>query len=158
NVNASKAVLGAAAPPAGTFAVPPEIVVVDVATGGVTATPPKQTPLAIAADPTNAAIAYVLEGTVSCGQIVRVNVRSTPPTDPVLAGGGAFAPSMCCALTSLAISRDGKTLFVGEQGDGFAGIGVVPVGNPAAAFEWDWPQGRDGIGLDSIADLTVAPN
>jgi PKD repeat protein len=158
NVTGTKAVFGAATPPAGILALPPAIDVVDVATGTVTGTTTTQTPTAIAPDPTNPAMAYVLEGSGSSGQIDRVNVATSPPTDTLLVTGSNFAGNICCSLTSLAISPDGKTLFVGEEGDGFAGIGVVPIGNPSAAFEWQWPQGRDSVFLDSVADLVVAPD
>jgi PKD repeat protein len=153
NVTASKVIVGAAAPAA--------IGVVDIASGIGASTAITRNPDAIVADPTNPAVAYALEGTGSSGQIDRVTIASSPSSPPAMiavVGSGTFAPRICCALTSLAISPDGRTLFVGEEGDGFAGIGVVPLTNPAASFEWDWPQNRDGVFLNSVADLVVAPN
>src|SRR5262249_20886778 len=135
NVTGTKAIFGAASPPAAVLALPPAIDVADVATGTVTGTTTRQTPTAIAADPTNPAIAYVLEGSGSSGQIDRVNLATTPPTDTSLGPAIGFAPNICCALPSLVISPDGGTLFVGEGGEGFAGMGVVRMGTPGAAFE-----------------------
>jgi hypothetical protein len=157
NATAAQAIVGVAAPPAATLVLPPAIHVVNVATGAVAATATQQTPDAVVSDPTNPGIAYVLEGQGSAGQIDRVNLTTTPPTDSMLVAAAAFAPNICCTLTSLAISPDGGTLFVGEEGDGFAGLGVVPVSNVGAAFEWN-PRGRTAVNIDSIADLVVSPD
>ncbi len=166
NDTASRVVVGVESPPATAAVVPPAIAAFDTVSGQGAPTPTPQAPDAIVTDPTNPAIAYVLEGRGSSGQIDRVSLSAnlansaSPPADTELVGGAQFAGNICCSLTSLAISPNGQTLFVGEEGDGFGAIGVVPVANPADAFEWEWPaaQRQKGVFLDSVADLVVAPN
>ena len=162
NETASIVFVGVEPLPATGAALPPAIEVFNTALGQMRSTPTNQAPDAIVADPTNPSVAYVLEGQGSSGQIDKVTVPANPvssPTDTELVGGGRFAGNVCCSLTSLAISPNGRTLFVGEEGDGFGAIGVVPVANPAGAFEWEWsPGGRQGAFLDGVVDLVVAPN
>jgi hypothetical protein len=153
--SAANAILGSG-PFASGGGAAPQVGVVSVASGTEKAKGTAKSPDAVVADPTNPSIAYVLEGNGSGGQIDRVNISSSPPTDTLLATGSEFAANICCSLTSMAITPDGQTLLVGEEGDGFVDVGVVPVGQPTHSFEWTPPSNT--VSLDVISDLAMAPN
>ena len=154
--SATNAIVGTGPFPGTTGGAVPQIGVVSVANGGRKVTGTAKSPDAIVADPTNPSIVYVLEGSGSGGQIDKVDISSTPPSDTLVASGSEFAANICCSLTSMAITPDGKTLLVGEEGDGFVDIGVVPVAQPTSAFQWSPPSNT--IKIDGISDLAVAPN
>ncbi len=134
----------------------PYLGTVDVAGGGEQDNNTGETPDAEVADPTDSSRFYVLEDNGSSGQIDRVDLSTNPPSDTVLVPGSTFPSNSTGPLTSLAISPDGQTLFVGEDGDSLPAIGVIPVANPAASFALDERQ-VGAVRLEGLSDLVVGP-
>ena len=130
NVNATKVLVGQEPSVAGAPAGPPEVGVIGVQ-GNVRspAVPLAGKAIAVAMDPVNANVAFVLEANATQALVQEVNMGSSPPAGPAVTSLGAglqvFAP------TSIAISPSGATLFVGGTvGDGFFGIEAIQVANP----------------------------
>jgi hypothetical protein len=128
----------------------PALAVKNVSTGAVVTTVVAQTIVGIAADPTNPNRAYVVE----TGQIDVVNLAVSPPAVTAISVNNfAGGPP-----TSVAITPDGATLYVGVSGDGFGLVQSFPVANPSNTVAWDGRTQNTGIQLDNVSDLAVAPN
>jgi PKD repeat protein len=87
--------------------------------------------------------------------IDRLNVGVSPPTATPLAVRFASPP-----VSSIGISPDGGTLYVGEDDDSSGGVQSFSVADPANTTFWD---GRNivqsnGLRLDGVQDLVVAPD
>jgi hypothetical protein len=153
NATATKVILTAAAP-FGAVALPPTVIVVDVASGASSGASLGfgQNPIGIAPDPTNPSVAYVLvqppEGRY---QILRVDVAAEPPTIMALPPRAEFDP--VSQARTIAISPDGRTLFVGGSEDfPVAAISAVSV-TGTAVTSWIPP-----VPVGEFTDLVVAPD
>lgn len=152
NTRATKVAFGLLSPPAGIAALPPRIAVEDLSTSALSSVPTKASPIGIAADPTNPNQAYVLEsvpnpsGGAPSTEIDTVGLSTSPPSDTLLVNL-AIAPS------SIAISPDGSTLFVGGNSGGDSAIEAVQVANTAQTA-----LSLTGRRPGSVVDLAVAPS
>jgi hypothetical protein len=143
NSNATSVILASAGPP--------EIVSVSVTTGAPSTTllPTGHDPIGIASDPTNPSIAYVLDQpTGSVPEILRYDMAGGPPTPITSKGLGAVSQA-----DTIAISPDGRTLYVGGSQDfPVAAISAISV-TSAQVTSWNPPENVGGF-----TDLAVAPN
>lgn len=126
----------------------PVLGVEGVATGAVTDTATTLgNVVGIAVDPANPSIVYALES----GGIERFDVGVSPPTSISLPVQFDTPP-----VSAIAISPDGKTLYVGEDDDGTGGVQSFSAANPTVTTFW---SGRNSnLRLDSVTDVAMAPN
>ncbi len=150
NATATTAVVGYT-PTAQTFQPAPRVAVINVATGGVTGSVPVlATPIGFAMDPANPDLAWVLAETAADPAIEEINIGVTPPTVTTLTTtfDGPVTP------TSIAISPNGATLFVGGEKDDTYVIDSIPIAHSTDITPVDGP----GKALLEIVDLAVAPD
>jgi len=144
NVNATRVLVGAAA----TETASSGVYVLNATSGAVlTQIALPCTPLGIAADPNNANIAYVLEN-ARCfmPRIYEINISTSAVT-------GISADFGKQLVTSIAVSPDSATLYVGGQiGEAYV-IDSVPISDPAGGVSWSVlrSQGR-------VVDIAVTPD
>jgi chitodextrinase len=160
NVNATKVLVGQEPSVPGVPAGPPEVGVIDVQ-GNVRspAVPLAGKAIAVAMDPVNANVAFVLEANANAEALVQeVNMGASPPGGPAVTSLGAglqvFAP------TSIGISPSGATLFVGGTvGDGFFGIEATQVANPTQSTVWSaQSNGSVTFAAGGVVSLALSPD
>ncbi len=152
NVNATKVLVGQE---------PPEVGVIDVQ-GNVRspAVPLAGRAIAVAMDPANANVAFVLEANANPNAealVQEVNMGASPPGGPAVTSLGAGLPVF--APTSIAISPSGATLYVaGTVGDGLFGIEAIPVANPTHGTVWS-AAANEGVSFaGGVVSVALGPD
>jgi PKD domain len=135
--------------------VPPAVQVINVSSGA--RSPGSRLaadPIGVAMDPADANTAFVLEGNDGAASIERVNIGVSPPMVTPFVN----APMDVSGPTSIAISPDGATLYVGGSvGDGFFGVEGIQVGAPTETTTWSADRKNVPFIDGNVVDLAVSP-
>jgi hypothetical protein len=131
-----------------------QVSAIDVKSGAVSG-PPVQlnaSPIGIAADPVNAALAFVL---LETGEVDQVQIGTTTPA-PLVASlpGDNGNDGLPVTPHSIAVAPDGGTVYVGWGDRGGFGVDSIAVASPNQVTEWH----QSAQNFPRITDLAVTPD